>query len=263
MTLIEATLLALVQGITEFLPISSTAHLILLPYLLGWEPHEIHFEIVTNAGTLLAAVVYFRADLMAIGHEATTAPWRSTLLWKVALGTVPVVVVALLFYDWLSTTARQPVIIALASIVFGVLLAWADHVGRRQRNLQQMGWADSWWIGVAQAVALIPGTSRSGITIMAALQRGFTRREAARFSFLLAIPVGVLAFAKDLLDLLLGQSVPSGDLGALTVGFVVSAIAAYFAIDWLLRWLERQTLTAFVIYRVVLGVLILAWVLVD
>jgi undecaprenyl-diphosphatase len=260
MSLLEAFLLALVQGVTEFLPISSSAHLILLPYLLGWQEHDVTFEIVTNGGTLLAAVFYFRQDLLGAlrqllpGQKASAS--SSFLLRALVLGTVPVVIAGLLFYDFFSGPARSPVVIAWASILFGLLLYWADRRGRRQRELGSLGVRDSLWIGFAQAVALIPGTSRSGITMTAALWRGFSREEGARFSFMLAIPVGAMALAKNLLDTLSG-SLPEQDWGVLAFAFVVAGVSAYLAIGWLLAWLGRQTMTLFVLYRIILGLLIL------
>ncbi|MEM7586901.1 MAG: undecaprenyl-diphosphate phosphatase [Acidobacteriota bacterium] len=261
MTPIQALLLGLIQGVTEFLPISSSAHLILVPYLLGWEEHGLRFDVVTNAGTLLAAVIYFRSDLLASAREIlaggpSPVGQRFGLGWAVVLGSVPVVVAALLFYDWIATVARNPVVIATSSIVFGLLLWWADRLPA-QRPLSEITWRDSLWIGAAQAVALIPGTSRSGITITAGLWRGIDRFESARFSFLLAIPVGVLALAKDVLGMLT-EGLGQGELGPLLIGFVTSGVSAYLVIDWLLKWLRRQKFTPFVIYRVALGCLILA-----
>ncbi len=292
MTWAQAVLLGVIQGVTEFLPISSSAHLILLPYALGWEEHGLRFDVVTNAGTLLAAMVYFRRDLAAACRGVVCAQrkrllrggagprepsLRAWLSWggtsrgaergapdsdrpglapAVLLASVPILVVALLFYDWFATAARQPVLIASTSIGFGMLLWWADHAAKHVRRLDDLRWRDSAWIGAAQALALIPGTSRSGITITAGLFLGLERHAAARFSFLLAIPVGVLALAKDALDLIRG-GLPAGELAPLAIGFVTAAISAYLVIGWLLAWLRRQDMTLFVVYRVVLGLAIL------
>ena len=269
MTPIAAFLLGLIQGVTEFLPISSSAHLILIPYVLGWEEHSLRFEEVTNAGTLLAAMVYFRNDLsaaargllarrFAVSEEiGSSGQSRPGLIWAVLLASVPVLVVAVVFYEWFATVARQPVVIASTSIGFGLLLFWADRSAQRGRPLERLTWSDSAWIGVAQALALIPGTSRSGITLTAGLWRGVERSEAARFSMMLAIPVGMLALLKDLLELVQGQ-IPVTEMGPLAIGFVTSAISAYLVIGWLLKWLQNQRLTIFVVYRVVLGFGILA-----
>lgn len=275
MTPAEAILLALFQGVTEFLPISSSAHLILVPYVLGWEAHNLRFDVVTNAGTLLAAMVYFRADLAAAvrqmlggGRGASPQPTggaarptgdaaRPGLGPAVLVASIPVMVVGFLFYDWFATDAREPRLIAATSILFGVLLWWADRAAGNRRRLEGLRWRDCVWIGFAQALALVPGTSRSGVTITAGLFLGLERSAAARFSFLLAIPVGIVALAKDLLELLRGGEAVD-DLRALAIGFVTSAVSAYVVIGWILAWLRRQNLTVFVVYRVLLGLLILA-----
>lgn len=270
MPLYEAFLLALIQGVTEFLPISSSAHLILVPFVLGWPEHDLRFEVVTNGGTLLAAVYYFRHDLrQALADAWKGWPWsragdggggpppgRPGLALAALVASMPVLVVGFLFYDWFATTARNPFIIAVMSIGFGILLWLADLYGRRVRTLDELTWGGSLLIGLAEALALIPGTSRSGVTITAGLLLGFDREAAARFSFLLAIPVGAAAFLKDIFDLesfSLGQ-----ELAPLLVGFVVSGLSAYLVIGWLLNWLRRQSTAVFVVYRVVLGVVILA-----
>ena len=258
MTPLQAILLGLIQGVTEFLPISSSAHLILVPYVLGWQDHSLRFDVVTNAGTLLAAVIYFRHDLAGAGRRMLDrSVERSGLAPAVLVGSVPILAVAALFYDWFATAARQPALIASASIGFGVVLWWADRTATQTRGFDRITWRDGLWIGAAQALALIPGTSRSGITITAALALGFGRRAAARFSFLLAIPVGALALVKDLLDLV-REDLPAGELAPLAVGFLTAAVSAYLVIGWLLAWLRRQDMTPFVVYRVLLGVAILA-----
>ena len=265
MTPFEAFLLALIQGITEFLPISSSAHLILVPYLLGWQDHDLRFDVVTNAGTLLAAVIYFRKDLRRTVRRAWVGyrrrgvrrlvGHRPGLGAAVAVASVPALAAGFFFYDWISTEARAPWVIATTSIGFGILLAWADQRGRRFRTLQDLRWRDSLIIGAAQAMALIPGTSRSGATITAGLFLGYTREEAARFSFLMAIPIGTVAFARDLVELM-RTGAAGVDWQPLAIGFTVSAISAYLVIDWLLRFLESRSLSIFVVYRIVLGLVI-------
>ena len=269
MTPLQAFLLALVQGITEFLPISSSAHLILVPYVLGWGGHSLRFDVVTNAGTLLAAVIFFRDDLKRTARRTVVGVRRRGVLRAmgprpglgaaVAVASIPTVVVAFFFYDWIATEARDPRLIATTSILFGLLLWWADQAGRRVRTLRKLRWRDTVAFGLAEACALIPGTSRSGATITAGLGLGFTREEAARFSFLMAIPIGALAFAKDLVDLL--RHGAQGDSWlVLSIGFVASAVSAYLVIGWLLRWLASRTLTFFVGYRIALGLVIFALV---
>lgn len=266
MTPTQAILLALIQGVTEFLPISSSAHLILLPYVLGWEDQGLRFDVVTNAGTLLAAVVYFRHDLLAAGRQmlhsrlaAGVEPSHPGLARAVLVASIPVLIAGFLFYDFFATVARHPLLIASTSIGFGLLLWWADRAAEHVRRLSEVTWRDSVWIGLFQALALFPGTSRSGITITAGLFRGFERADAARFSFLLAIPVGVLALIRDLLGLARGE-LPAAEVLPLAIGFATAAVSAYLVIGWLLKWFERQGMTPFVIYRIVLGLVILGLV---
>jgi len=264
MPILRAVLLALVQGVTEFLPISSSAHLILVPYLFVWPDQGLAFDIATNTGTLLAVIVYFRRDLLDLargllrpdGDTVEGMPPRR-LLWALAIGTLPVAAAGLALSDWVGSAARDPLIIAATSIGFGLLLWAADRLGRRRRDLDSLSLADALLIGLAQALALVPGTSRSGATMTAALALGYRRPAAARFSFLLAIPVGLLATGYDLLKVVLGE-VPAGDLLPMAVGLVVAAVSAYLVIGGLLAWLQRQTMTPFVVYRVLLGVVILA-----
>jgi undecaprenyl-diphosphatase len=270
MSLFEAFLLALVQGITEFLPISSSAHLILVPYLFGWPEHPLHFDIVTNAGTLLAALVYFRHDLLqALAAVRRHLPWAAPatqeappgglprhLLLKVLVASLPALVVGSLFFHWFATTARHPLIIAGTSIGFGVLLFLADRLAPSDRPLAELGFRGSLFIGLAQACALVPGTSRSGVTITAGRMLGHDREASARFSFLLAIPVGAAAFVKDLFEVHPAEL--EAELLPLLLGFVVAGLSAYLVIGWLLAWLRQQTLTVFVVYRILLGLVILA-----
>lgn len=267
MTYLQAVVLALVQGITEFLPISSSAHLVLVPYLFGWPDQGLGFDIATNTGTLVAVVAYFRRELWDLtvaglrslvpGGQAPRLTDDARLAWAVALGTIPVAVAGLLAYDWVASAGRNPRIIAATSIGFGLLLWWADRAGSRRRELGSLNWLDAAVVGLSQALALIPGTSRSGITMTAGLARGFTREDAARFSFLLYVPVGVLAAAKELLDFF-QEGGGGAPVGPVLVGFAVAAVSAFVAIGALLAWVRRQTMTVFVVYRVILGVVILA-----
>ncbi|MEM1206609.1 MAG: undecaprenyl-diphosphate phosphatase [Acidobacteriota bacterium] len=266
MSPLQAFILALVQGITEFLPISSSAHLILMPHLMGWHDQGLVFDVLTNAGTLLAVLVYFRRDLAELVPQALEPHrWRDDdgavrLLPALVVGTIPVVIAGSTFYRWIATDARSPALIGVTSILFGLLLWWADRRGKGERSLAGLTWRDVWIVGVAEAFALIPGTSRSGITITAALLLGFRRAEAARFSFLLAIPVSLAALAMDLRELA-AEGPGEGGWLPLGIGFGVSAVSAYLVIGWLLDWIRRQDLTLFVVYRVLLGLVILglAW----
>ena len=279
MTPFEAAVLGLIQGVTEFLPISSSAHLILTSRLLGWQDQGLHFDMAANSGSLLALVAYFRHDLRGLlsawieswpGFCSRLWPWstqRGTaklsddarLVWILAAATVPVAIVGFLGQDLVARAARSTLLIAITSIFFGLLLWIADRrcPTSEPLDLTQIGLKVALIIGSAQVFALIPGSSRSGVTITAALLLGLARPAAARFSLLLAIPVGILVGGKDLADIAAG-GVLWGELPALGIGFMVSAVSAYLVIGWLLRWVEQHDLTAFVIYRIALGLALIA-----
>lgn len=264
---LQAVVLAVVQGITEFLPISSSGHLILVPYFLGWPDQGLAFDIATHAGTLLAILLYFRRDVRDLltgfftgrpsSGEADFSPRR--LAWAISLGTVPAGLAGILFKDWIASQGRNPLLIAGTTIFYGLLLAVADRVGSRSREIGEVGWLQGLLVGVAQALALVPGTSRSGITITAALLLGFTRPAAARISFLLSIPITAAVVAMDVKDLIEAR-VSAAELVPMALGLAVSAVVGYLVIAWLLAWLRRQSLMAFVVYRLVLAAVILATV---
>lgn len=257
MELIQIVLLALVQGLTEFLPISSSAHLILFPQLSGWADQGLAFDVAVHVGTLSAVVWYFRRDLQKMLRDWFASLARrehvgdSHLVWAVGFGTVPVGLAGLAFKDVIETSLRSPLVIAWATIIFGLLLWWADAQGKRERDEHSIGWRDVLVIGVAQAVALIPGTSRSGITMTAGLMMGLSRAAAARFSFLLSIPVIVLAGGLNTIEL--AQSAQAVDWSALGLGVLFSAVSAYLCIHLFLKALERIGMLPFVIYRLLLG----------
>jgi undecaprenyl-diphosphatase len=261
MDFVQIIALALLQGLTEFLPISSSAHLILLPILANWQDQGLAFDVAVHVGTLAAVVYYFRRTLRTLINDW----WQSVvqrqrvgeshLAWAVGFGTIPVGLAGLLLGDVIETALRSPLVIAVTTILFGLLLGWADWQGKRQRQEQQIGWKDVLFIGLAQAVALIPGTSRSGITMTAGLMLGLTREAAARFSFLLSIPVILLAGGLKMRDLV--QSTLSVDWTALISGAVFSAISAYICIFLFLKMLERIGMWPFVIYRLILGAILL------
>lgn len=257
----QELILALIQGLTEFLPISSSAHLILFPRLMGWNDQGLAFDVAVHVGTLGAVVLYFRHELLKMSRDwaASLSTRRCTpearLAWGVLIGTIPVGLCGLLFKDFIETSLRSPLVIALATIFFGLLLWWADRRGRRRRDEYSLSLGDILCIGLAQAVALIPGTSRSGITITAGLMLGLTRAGAARFSFLLSIPVIVLAGLLEVRDLVQGSAaLPLTDL---LLGAVVSGVTAYLSIHFFLRLLERIGMLPFIIYRLVLGGMLL------
>lgn len=264
MTPFQAVILSLVQAVTEFLPISSSGHLILVPRLLGWPDQGLAFDIATNTGTLLAVLLFFRRDLFDLAGGLFTgrippgadfAP--RPMAWRIALATVPVGICGLLLKPAIETYARDPRLIAGTAIGFGLLLGVADRRGAQERVIGELSWRDALLIGGAQALALAPGTSRSGVTLTAALLLGFTRPAAARFAFLLAIPVGVLAAGLSLKDVLQGE-LAGGQLLAMAIGVAVSAAAGYLVIGWLLGWLRSRSVMVFVVYRLLLGLSILA-----
>ncbi|QBQ54254.1 undecaprenyl-diphosphate phosphatase [Nitrosococcus wardiae] len=257
MELIHILALAILQGLTEFLPISSSAHLILLPVLAGWTDQGIAFDVAVHLGTLTAVITYFRIELTKMArdwlHSLTSSQMigESRLAWAILLGTVPVGLVGVTLTETTQESLRSPLIIAWSTVGFGLLLAYADSVGKRQRDEYTLSWRDVLFIGLAQVLALIPGTSRSGITITAGLMLGLTREGAARFSFLLAIPVILLAGALAILELL-GRTEPV-DWGALALGTLVSGLCAYTCIHYFLKFLQRIGMLLFVVYRLLLG----------
>ncbi|KAF3981083.1 MAG: undecaprenyl-diphosphate phosphatase [Methylococcales symbiont of Hymedesmia sp. n. MRB-2018] len=258
MDFFQAVVLALLQGLTEFLPVSSSAHLILLPILVGWEDQGLAFDVAVHVGTLVAVVAFYRQDLMQI-----IAAWSASicgkgmtddarLCWYVILGTIPVGLVGITLPDFVETVLRSPLVIATSTIVFGLLL-WVSAKQAKEQRLT-ITLVDAVIIGLFQAIALIPGTSRSGITITAGLIIGLNRETAARFSFLLSIPVIALAGMVKGLDLYTSTEPLIWDMAL--IGALVSAIMAYFSIGWFLQLLNKVGMFPFVIYRLILGVIL-------
>ncbi len=253
--------LACLQGITEFLPVSSSGHLVLLPKLLGWPDQGLAFDVAVHVGSLIAVVVYFRRDLVRLCIEwwisitGGPATAYSRLAWSIACATVMVGIAGLLLESVINRSLRAPVPVASATLVFALLLWWADAKGKKERSLEQITWLDVVLIGCAQVLALIPGTSRSGVTITTGLAMGLTREAAARFSFLLAIPVIALA------GIWQGRGLAiSGDpvnWQVLIFAVLVSALVAFACIHWFLAFLRRFGMLPFVIYRIVLALLLL------
>jgi undecaprenyl-diphosphatase len=265
---LEAIVLGIVQGLTEFLPISSTGHLRIVPAFLGWEDPGAAFTAVTQLGTMAAVLLYFRADL----HRIARAWLRSLrdpvarrehdarLGWYIVLGTVPIGIFGLIFKDQIETGARDLYVIGTALIVLGLVLLWAERVGTRSRGIEQLNRRDGIAIGFAQALALIPGVSRSGATITAGLFMGLDRTAAARFSFLLSIPAVVLSGLLELGSILSGEEGESTSLFALALATMLAFVTGYASIAFLLRYLERHSTVVFVVYRVALGALVLVLV---
>ena len=257
---IQAIVLAIVQGLSEFLPISSSGHLILLPHFFDWEDQGLAFDVALHIGTLIAVVVYFRRPLTAMTlawfaslkrREATP---DSRLAWCVILGTVPVGLVGLAFGGAIEENLRNPLFVAGTLTFFGILMWLADKLGRQSLDEYSVGWRQAVIIGCAQALALMPGTSRSGITITAGLGLGLTRSAAARFSFLLAVPGIALAGAYELLKLLAANE--AVDWQMMSLGLVVSAITGYACIHVLLKVIEKIGLLPFTLYRLLIAGLI-------
>ena len=263
MSLLEAIVLGIVQGLTEFLPISSTAHLRVVPAFAGWPDPGAAFTAVTQLGTMLAVVIYFRADLLRIvrtwtrslREPALRSELDARLGWYLVIATIPISIFGLAFKDQIETGARDLYLIGTALIVLGLVLLLAERVGTRTRDLDTVGLRDALVVGFAQALALIPGVSRSGSTITAGLFLGLRRETAARFSFLLSIPAVVLS---GLLELGEFSGSEGSDLVALAVATAFAFVSGYAAIAFLLRFLVTHTTKVFVAYRVVLGAVVLA-----
>jgi undecaprenyl-diphosphatase len=264
MTLIEACALGIVQGITEFLPISSTAHLRVVPALLGWEDPGAAFTAVVQLGTLLAVLVYFAGDMRTMARAVFAGliggkplgSQEARLAWFIIIGTFPIGLCGLAFKKHIEGGWRSLYVISASLIILGIVLWWAERSATFRREVDQVGWLDSQVIGLAQAVALIPGASRSGTTMTAAMLLGLTREAAARFSFLLGIPAIGAAGLFELRELLKHGAGGAG-LPALAAATLTSAVSGYLAIDLLLRYLRRNTTYLFVWYRIGLGLLLL------
>ena len=257
MDFLQILILALVQGLTEFLPVSSSAHLILVPVLTGWKDQGLAFDVAVHVGTLAAVVIYFRKEItrMTMSWFASVAgkgfDADAKLAWAVLFGTVPVGLAGLFFKDFIELHLRSPMVLASATLLFALLLWWADAKARGERDEYSLGWRDIVFIGLAQALALIPGTSRSGATMTAGLFLGLSRQAAARFSFLLSIPVIVLAGGLETLDYLEHANI--NDMQPLMLGALLSGVSAYFCIHYFLKLLEKIGMMPFVIYRILLA----------
>lgn len=265
--LFQAVVLGMVQGLTEFLPISSTAHLKVVPVILGWGDPGVAFTAVIQLGSIAAVLWYFWSDLRQIITGAISAIARSDynsqdfrLALGIALGTIPILffglLIKVLIPDFDNSPVRSLGAIAIASIVMSLLLGLAEKVGRHKRNFDELGVKDGIWMGLAQALALIPGVSRSGSTLTAGLFAGLERATAARFSFLLGIPAITLAGLVELIPAL-NAGIGNGELLTILVGVISAAIFSYIAIAWLLRYLQTQNTWIFVWYRLAFGIAIL------
>ncbi len=262
MKVIEAIVLGIVQGLTEFLPISSTAHLRIVPALFGETDPGAGFSAVIQLGTMAAVLVYFRRDIVRIvasWARELRIPFRqkspeARLGWFIILGTIPISVFGLAFEGQIESSARSLLLIGCALIAFSFAMLAADRLGRKSRRLTEMTLFDGLIVGIAQALALIPGISRSGATISAGLLRGFDRAAAARYSFLLSIPAVVLSGLFELPEI---GGVSGASVGATVIAGVAAFVSGYAAIAWLLRYLAGHTLGVFVVYRILLGALVI------
>jgi len=267
-SVLESIVLGIVQGLTEFLPISSTAHLRIVPAFVGWEDPGAAFTAVTQLGTMAAVLIYFRADLWAVARAWLGSFRRPELRrtpdarmgWYLIAGTVPIVIFGKLFENQIETGARDLYVIGSMLILFGLVLFAADRAARLDRDLPDLSTRDGVTIGFAQSLALIPGVSRSGATITAGLLLGLDRAAAARFSFLLSVPAVVLSGLYELSKVVRGTE--STDAGALSLLLAtgLAFVFGYASIAFLLRYLATHDLTPFVVYRVVVGALVLALV---
>jgi undecaprenyl-diphosphatase len=261
LTTLQVIILAIVQGLTEFLPISSSGHLVLVPYLFEWTDQGLAFDVAVHFGSLVAVCIFFREDiasLLAGGRQVVTGNVKtpeSRMALAIALGTVPAALAGLFFASWIEQNLRDPAVIVYTLAGYGILMALADRFGRRERNMASVGLKDALIIGCAQALALIPGTSRSGVTITAARFLGFERSDAARFSFLLSAPVILLAAAYKFFELISGGEPVAW--GQLALGALVSCVVAYISIEFFMRVVTRIGLAPFAIYRLILAAVIL------
>jgi undecaprenyl-diphosphatase len=265
MPLYQAIVLAIIQGLTEFLPVSSTAHLTIIPDLLHWKDPGLSFDVALHLGTLVAVLVYFFRDWVQVILNGVGISYRGahpdensrSLLWLLVLGTIPAALAGFKFEKYADQTLRTPFIIGGAMIVFGLLMWLADRAGTARSGLDQMTGFDAITVGIAQAFALIPGVSRSGITLTAARFGGFSREAAARFSFLLSTPIIAGAAGKKGWELY-KDGLPEDMKLPYMVGIAVSAVVGLIVIAFFMRYLRRHSLSVFVWYRIVFGIIVVA-----
>lgn len=267
MTILQSIILGIIQGLTEFLPISSSAHLVITPYLLGWEFNnqaEFIFDVLVQLGTLLAVITYFwrdlvgilRAIILGIWHRKPFAQLQARLGWLLIIASIPAALAGILFKDMVEQAFSSPLATALFLILTAGFLVLAEILGKRAHQMEHITWLDALIIGIFQAVSLFPGVSRSGSTITGGMLRGLDRRPAARFSFLMSVPVMLGAGALTTLDLF---QVPNftAQLPTLLLGFITAAIVGYLSIRWLLGFLTRHSLFAFAIYCLALSAVVM------
>jgi undecaprenyl-diphosphatase len=267
MTIVQAVLLGIVQGLTEFVPVSSSGHLVLLPWLLGWQidPQTAFlFDVLVQMGTLVAVFIYFRSDIFNLLRETGRGLFRgkpfetptARLGWLILASSLPAAIVGLLLKDFVADTFEDPRMVAIFLLITALLLWIAERLGTREKELTQVTLPDALWIGAAQILALFPGISRSGATISAGLARNLDRPVAARFSFLMALPIMVGAGLIAVLDVFKIDNA-SGFMVPILIGSIIAAIIGYLAIRWLISYLSRHSLRIFTYYCAVLGIFVL------
>jgi undecaprenyl-diphosphatase len=266
MSIFQALILGIVQGLTEYIPVSSTAHLILVPWLLGWDfsqETKFVFDVLVQWGTLIGVLIYFRRDILAILRAVVNGLLQRKPLgtlearmgWLVIIATIPAVIAGVLFKKYIEQLYSLYLVIAVVMILGGFLMMAAERWGKRQRGVGKMTVADSFIIGLWQVLAMIPGVSRSSATISGAMLRDFTREDAARFSFLMSIPALLGAGVVALKDLFEVQGLLATLAAPLAVGFIAAAISGYLSIRWLLGYLKSRPLNRFILYRFAFGAL--------
>jgi undecaprenyl-diphosphatase len=257
MTLTQIIVLAVVQGLTEFLPVSSSGHLVLVPSIFGWTDQGLTFDVAVHFGSLIAVCVYFRYDILGLLRGAAailTGNYRSPearMAWSIGLGTIPAAIAGLLFAGWIAANLRDPMVVVATLAGYGILMAAVDRYASRERDITHISIRDGVLIGLAQALALIPGTSRSGVTITAGRLLGIARHDAARFSFLLSVPVILLATIYEVVILITGDATVAWD--NLSLAVLISAIVAYASIEFFMRFVSAIGLLPFAIYRILLA----------
>jgi undecaprenyl-diphosphatase len=266
MPLFHAVILGIIQALTEFLPVSSTAHLILVPWLLGWNDGGLTFDVALHAGTLLAVLIYFFKDWVQIIGQGIGFNWGSDpqlrqnpgLLWLLAVASIPIGIVGYKFDKQADTTWRQPYLIGAMLIVVGIVIWIAERRRIGDKSMNKVSWTDGIVVGIAQAFAVIPGVSRSGSTMSAGLFRDMNRETAARFSFLLSTPAIAAAVAKKAYDVHKAGGIPPQMQAPIAVGIIVSGVLGAIVIAFFLRYLRHRSLMPFVYYRIVFGIIVIA-----
>ncbi len=258
--MLQTIVLALIQSAAEFLPVSSSGHLILAPHLFGWQDQGMSMDIALHIGTLFSVLIYFRRDVVSAmrgGFEILRRRFdtpQAQLVLKLGVACIPVFLIGAFFHDYIENAFRSPHVIAVTAILFGILLYAADRSGKSSGDIENMRLKDAFLIGVAQVLALIPGVSRSGITMTAARALGINREEAARFSMLLSIPTIAAAGALGLLRLITEPAINNPPANEILIGMAVAFFGGVLAIGVLMRWLKHSSFAIFAIYRIALGI---------